>query len=256
MGNSNTKRSDDSGSQYNKKNKEKEFVDQPINYGSLVTNGIYTAAPEYDIEVVRSFILKKKLSPFYKGMEEYSDNPFPTASNSSPNTNSDPTTPLDETSISSNTETTDNDGESSHSSKKKMSKRDTLSSIDSHRRCKHESFSSMRLKKEKDLYRKSLNNNSFASTSSPAFPDVANVSSKVDPEHPLYTKEEFFKYPIECPICYLYYPRNINYTRCCDQPICTECFIQIKRTYSNPEPTCCPFCVQSNFGVTYLSPDS
>lgn len=26
-----------------------------------------------------------------------------------------------------------------------------------------------------------------------------------------------------------YYPANINTSRCCDQPICTECFVQIKR---------------------------
>ncbi|ORX72602.1 hypothetical protein DL89DRAFT_79966 [Linderina pennispora] len=34
---------------------------------------------------------------------------------------------------------------------------------------------------------------------------------------------------IECPICFLYYPQNINYTRCCHKPVCTECFVQIKR---------------------------
>lgn len=33
----------------------------------------------------------------------------------------------------------------------------------------------------------------------------------------------------ECPICFLYYPRNLNMTRCCSQPICTECFVQMKR---------------------------
>lgn len=30
-----------------------------------------------------------------------------------------------------------------------------------------------------------------------------------------------------------YYPPLINTSRCCDQPICTECFVQIKRA----EPT-------------------
>ena len=38
----------------------------------------------------------------------------------------------------------------------------------------------------------------------------------------------------ECPICFLYYPPYLNRTRCCDQPICSECFVQIKRP--NPHP--------------------
>ncbi|ORZ21142.1 hypothetical protein BCR42DRAFT_406899 [Absidia repens] len=60
---------------------------------------------------------------------------------------------------------------------------------------------------------------------------------------------------VECPICFLYYPSNINYSKCCDQPICTECFVQIKRT--DPLlPPCCPFCVQPNFGIIYQLPSS
>src|SRR6266498_589839 len=66
-------------------------------------------------------------------------------------------------------------------------------------------------------------------------------------------------------ICFLfnnniqYYPRNINYSRCCDQPICTECFVQIKRPESgtlgaNNSPAVCPFCVQPNFGICYKPP--
>ncbi|KAI8143987.1 hypothetical protein BJV82DRAFT_91700 [Fennellomyces sp. T-0311] len=60
---------------------------------------------------------------------------------------------------------------------------------------------------------------------------------------------------IECPICFLYYPSNINYSRCCDQPICTECFVQIKRPpESQTTPATCPFCMQENFGVIYTPP--
>ncbi|KAI5123308.1 hypothetical protein M0805_009329 [Coniferiporia weirii] len=64
---------------------------------------------------------------------------------------------------------------------------------------------------------------------------------------------------VECPICFLYYPPNINHSRCCDQAICTECFVQIKRsepttTHLVSEPAACPYCVQENFGVTYVPP--
>ncbi|KDQ59420.1 hypothetical protein JAAARDRAFT_32975 [Jaapia argillacea MUCL 33604] len=64
---------------------------------------------------------------------------------------------------------------------------------------------------------------------------------------------------VECPICFLYYPPNINYSRCCEQPICTECFVQIKRADPTPthlvsEPACCPYCTQENFGIVYTPP--
>ena len=55
------------------------------------------------------------------------------------------------------------------------------------------------------------------------------------------------------------YPPNINTTRCCQQPICTECFVQIKRsepsiTHLESEPASCPFCVETDFGVIYERP--
>jgi hypothetical protein len=83
----------------------------------------------------------------------------------------------------------------------------------------------------------------------------------------------------ECPICFLSYPPYLNKTRCCDQPICSECFVQIKRPDPHPpehhdpsnpapqlteantdpeslvsEPACCPYCQQPEFGVTYEPP--
>ena len=90
-----------------------------------------------------------------------------------------------------------------------------------------------------------------------------------------------YKDATECPICFLYYPPYLNRTRCCDQPICSECFVQIKRPDPHPpehtdpsappppsiesaepidpeslvsEPAACPFCVQPEFGITYEPP--
>jgi hypothetical protein len=51
------------------------------------------------------------------------------------------------------------------------------------------------------------------------------------------------------------YPKNINYSRCCDKPICTDCFLQIKRSEDSPQtPTACPYCVHSHFGVIHIPP--
>ncbi|KAI8079828.1 uncharacterized protein BX664DRAFT_341553 [Halteromyces radiatus] len=60
---------------------------------------------------------------------------------------------------------------------------------------------------------------------------------------------------IECPICLLYYPFT-NYTRCCGQPICTDCFLQLRRSDESPlDPAACPFCVQPNLGVIHIPPE-
>ncbi|KAI8879479.1 hypothetical protein K501DRAFT_276475 [Backusella circina FSU 941] len=70
---------------------------------------------------------------------------------------------------------------------------------------------------------------------------------------PIHTKEEEeMNYSIECPICFLYYPSNINFTRCCKHPICTECFVQIKHCFKLSVP--CPFCMTNNVDVHYQSP--
>lgn len=85
-----------------------------------------------------------------------------------------------------------------------------------------------------------------------------------------------YKDASECPICFLYYPPYLNKTRCCDQNICSECFVQIKRpephipehqeassqeTGEPPDPDAltseiatCPFCKQPDFGITYEPP--
>ena len=86
-----------------------------------------------------------------------------------------------------------------------------------------------------------------------------------------------YKSCIECPICFLYLPSNINYSVCCSQPICTECFVQTKRSkpclphkeceiqlseadiVSNKlvtKPAQCPYCATNGFSVTYYSPKS
>lgn len=63
-----------------------------------------------------------------------------------------------------------------------------------------------------------------------------------------------------------YFPTPLNHARCCLQPICTECFVQIQRvdpaTHVPPSssPAACPFCMVPDFGVVYQScqerPDS
>ncbi|CAK5277767.1 unnamed protein product [Mycena citricolor] len=78
-------------------------------------------------------------------------------------------------------------------------------------------------------------------------------------KEPSKAEAALYRGAVECPICFLYYPPNINHSRCCDQAICTECFVQIKRnepttTHLVSEPAACPYCVQDNFGIVYTPP--
>ncbi|EJU05709.1 hypothetical protein DACRYDRAFT_113764 [Dacryopinax primogenitus] len=84
-------------------------------------------------------------------------------------------------------------------------------------------------------------------------------SERLRPQTMKIPEAQLYRGAIECPICFLYYPPNINRTRCCDHYICTECFVQIKRADPTPqhlvsEPAACPYCVQDNFGVIYAAP--
>ncbi|KAH8107180.1 hypothetical protein BXZ70DRAFT_281649 [Cristinia sonorae] len=95
---------------------------------------------------------------------------------------------------------------------------------------------------------------------------ISSSNSRTHHKRPSATKEvvrqpeaAIYRGAVECPICFLYYPPNINHSRCCDQAICTECFVQIKRadpttTHLVSEPASCPYCVQENFGVVYTPP--
>lgn len=84
---------------------------------------------------------------------------------------------------------------------------------------------------------------------------------------------KLYRHSSECPICFLYFPPYLNVSRCCGQPICSECFVQIKRLDPHPphddmsnenkaelphtlisEYANCPFCAMPNFGVTYDHP--
>ncbi|MGB1598478.1 MAG: hypothetical protein ACPIOQ_37330 [Promethearchaeia archaeon] len=54
----------------------------------------------------------------------------------------------------------------------------------------------------------------------------------------------------ECPICFLWYPGGLNRSKCCKQPICTECYLQFKKPNSQKQVTC-PFCNALNYAVKY-----
>lgn len=137
--------------------------------------------------------------------------------------------------------------------------------------------------------------NSSKNTTPPPEPTPREITLPKDPfvnGQPI--EVVLYKDAVECPICFLSYPPYLNKTRCCDQPICSECFVQIKRPDPHPpehhddqnnrsaqsspdpasgetattapaeqhaeseslvsEPSTCPYCQQPEFGVIYEPP--
>jgi len=53
----------------------------------------------------------------------------------------------------------------------------------------------------------------------------------------------------ECPICFLYF-EEVNWTECCNKPICTGCFLRLKPPKKS---VLCPYCNYEDFSVKYIS---
>ncbi|KAI7884880.1 hypothetical protein K492DRAFT_157777 [Lichtheimia hyalospora FSU 10163] len=197
--------------------KVKDLVD----FGPVLPNGLYpTALQDYDLRCVRNLILSRKLAPFYKGLPEPPEVVVPTFTR--PTTLLEPPVPAASSSMSTVSSSTTRRAESNNGRPRSASSSSCNSSSKKQQQChttKPASERQLRLERMR-LQREMLYNNA-----------------------------------IECPICFLYYPANINYSRCCDQPLCTECFVQIKRPTETPNtPATCPFCMQENFGIIYHPP--
>ncbi|KAI6036544.1 hypothetical protein BKA83DRAFT_4164370 [Pisolithus microcarpus] len=160
--------------------------DDTVDYGYLTPQGVYTGPRDWNHAVVTQFIVDRKLAPFYRPLEEYSDDWD------------------DEQILAARREPPDSDHNST----------DAATHPDSR--------------------------------DGPKPPSQARRSST--PKEPCRIPEAaLYRGAVECPICFLYYPSNINHSRCCDQAICTECFVQIKRI----EPTTTHL---DNFGIIYTPP--
>ncbi|RUS13825.1 hypothetical protein BC938DRAFT_477655 [Jimgerdemannia flammicorona] len=191
--------------------------DQQIDYGSLLPNGIYPGSPQdYDHRVVRRLICDRRLSPFYKGL---ADEPVSVGDPSEEDTSA-----------------------------------QTAGADHTH----HPSPAHAPIIKKPESFGKSRERSSSnSSTYSPSGTENAKAKQKLEAERKkLFVEKKLYKDALECPICFLYYPANINHSRCCAQPICTECFVQIKRPPETPSTSAsCPFCVEPNFGVYYKPPE-
>ncbi|KAI5919547.1 hypothetical protein F4810DRAFT_703454 [Camillea tinctor] len=269
------------------KERERSMREEHVDGGFLVTMGVYTASEDFSKPVVRQLQIERKIAPFWRGLDDFSESwaehqiiaaarglEIPPAdqvpehlvpqpkSGDSPGTTTpnlaNLTVPLGPRTLSASSDkTASNPGSSLPSPTSPISPR-----------------SGSALKPHKALAAAlSLSRNG-------SHTDVVTPREVNLPQDPFVNGQplEVFLYKegLECPLCLMYYPPYLNRTRCCCQIICSECFVQIKRPDPHHpehhgdddgadapqeqgedlimEPAKCPYCTQTEFGVTYEPP--
>ncbi|KAH7038595.1 hypothetical protein B0J12DRAFT_765062 [Macrophomina phaseolina] len=279
--------------------RERSMREEGVDGGYLVTLGTYTGPEDFSKPIVRQLMIERRLAPFWKGLNDHEDTwteaqlvciangrPLPAPDEPLP-PDLEPARPAD--------------------SKNPKSSEQSLNGLMvpiTGRSPSSTSDASGRLSPGQSAFSLPSASSPLGNTSSssPFFRGRAKTlaalttssknNSQTDmtrqecmlPKDPYVNGQRLeaflYKDASECPICFLYYPPYLNMTRCCDQPICSECFVQIKRPDPHPpehhdpsdpnapppsaepqddcmlvsEPSACPFCKQPEFGVTYEAP--
>ncbi|KAK7203770.1 hypothetical protein BZA70DRAFT_59503 [Myxozyma melibiosi] len=227
-------------------------IEETVDGGYLVPQGVYSGTPDFKARVVRQLMIERRLAPFFKGLEDYDDSWTDTqllaAIRHQPIPAAEPEPSVVSTSV------------------------DSTISHPYSSRSRSESNASSASTSSQQHYQRIPSGRARSGTTS-----STGSNSGVDKKGALATA--LYRNSIECPICFLYYPPFLNSTRCCDQPICSECFVQIKRSephvpeHETPaapgspehvtpfgmvelisECACCPYCTEPDFGVTYTPP--
>lgn len=243
--------------------------DECVDGGYLAPYGVHDDEKklDYNDAIVRQLIVDRKLQPFYLPLEDYEEDELSDADlikilNSTLLHQPYPTT----------LEKFENLPGVNDLSKEEL---DDSFSIDSYidpslskneKKIKRSLIYAARLYKRKSIWQQEENDRFLDAK-------AGGLAFSMVPSHHLLL--DLYRNGDECPICFLYYPKNFNFSRCCQQPICSECFVQIKRKdphYKNShddssadvdedtsdalvsECACCPYCATPDFGVTYEAP--
>lgn len=234
----------------NARHSQEEQIRQ-IDGGPLeLESGVYTAPQDWKKGVVRALQLARRMAPYYKGLDDYdeawSDEKLMHVLQASLPQNSYNQALLSTMSDPSGRSNPPSTSQSSRASPSRPS---------------------------------SLVDASSTTSTKPVRPRATTMESLSQIQSVQRPKKPFgillYQNAVECPICFLYYPANIATTRCCRQPICTECFVQIRRPNphapvvhaDDPNPPAentellimespvCPYCNLPDFGIIYDAPD-
>jgi len=267
--------------------REKSMKEENVDGGYLVTLGTYTGTEDYNKTVVRQLLIERKMAPFWRGLNDWSDNwaehqlvaaarglDIP-AADEIPDPDLLPRLPPKSESKANLQNLTVPMGPRTMSASSDISGSVPGSGAQSPGRS-----SPFKAGARAKALAAALSVGSRNASSTELAP--REMQLPYDPFVNGQPIEVFlYKDATECPICFLTYPPYLNRTRCCDQPICTECFVQIKRADPhlpehhpdgqardpneglNPEdppemlisePSSCPYCQQPELGVTYDAP--
>ncbi|KAK8062074.1 hypothetical protein PG997_014171 [Apiospora hydei] len=274
--------------------RERSMATEHVDGGYLVATGIYPAAEDWDHSVVRQLQIERKIAPYWRGLGDFEKTwaehqiiaaargldippadevpeglvPQPLSGRvESPNESiQNLMVPMGTRTMSASSERT---GSNPGSSLPSPTSPAPTHSLKPHKRAMAAVMSNL-----------SRNGSQQEITPVATGPREVNIT----PDDPFVNGQprEVFLYKDgdECPLCYMYYPRFLNTTRCCGQPICSECFVHIKRPDPHlpehhgdqpsqeggaeaasedteeliMEPARCPYCQQPEFGVTYEPP--
>lgn len=241
------------------KRKEIHYLDLIVRFnenvdgGFLAPYGTYKSNLDYDTEIVRRLIINRQLAPFYTPLQDFDDHW----------SDEELIILLSQMSLHS-IETAYSDTEEDDMDDHKIHK-----SSNFFRRQEQKAKLISLITRIKDMQK--AEENRFLEEKLKAKNGEVAVSPDI-PSKDLLLK--LYRKASECPICFLYYPPHLNLSRCCLQPICTECFVQIKRLDPHPphddssnepgsdalphtlisESANCPYCAMPDFGVTYNIP--
>ncbi|KAI1267906.1 hypothetical protein F5Y18DRAFT_273578 [Xylariaceae sp. FL1019] len=273
------------------KERERSMKEENVDGGFLVTMGVYTGIEDFSKPTVRQLQIERKIAPFWRGLDDFKDTwaehqiiaaargleippPDEVPDHLRPQPLNRPLASTDTSSSNLRNLTVPMGGRtlSSSSDRAGSTRGSALPSPTSPVAPK----SSSPLKQPKKALAAAL---SLSRNSSQADIAPRELNSPADPFVNGQPVEVFlYKEGEECPLCLMYYPPYLNRTRCCCQLICSECFVQIKRPdphlpdhhdenggQSQPsaeeqqeqlimEPAKCPYCTQTDFGITYEPP--
>lgn len=265
--------------------------EEGVDGGFLVTLGTYTGPEDFNKSIVRQLQIERRVAPFWKGLNDHSDSwteaqlvaavrdlPIPAADEIPPDM------ARAGSQGSSNPRGSDvnvNNLTVPIASRSQSYQSDTSANLSA----SHPAFSNSGTTSPTNLSSGTALLRGRAKTLASLATGSKSHSPDMTPKEIQMSKDPFvnglpieaylYKEASECPICFLYYPPWLNRTRCCDQAICSECFVQIKRPDPHPpeheqpgqerppeeeaellvsEVAACPFCVTPEFGVTYDAP--
>ncbi|KAI1614069.1 hypothetical protein EDD37DRAFT_651653 [Exophiala viscosa] len=279
------------------KERERSMKEENVDGGYLVTQGVYVGTEDFNKTVARQLMIERRLAPFWRGLNDFSDSwaehqlmaaargmPIPPADEVPPELEYQLAKRI--TSDKNNQSTLKNltipiGGRSqSFQSDKSAPLSPAMNSLPlPSPPASSSSGGNIFRTRAKTLA--SLTTSSRANSQADMTPREFQL-----PPDPFVNGQPIevylYKDASECPICFLYYPPYLNTTRCCEQPICSECFVQIKRPdphppeHEQPDPNAppvseaereaqaeellvseiatCPYCKTPDFGITYTPP--